>query len=418
MNFVLHSITHYNCPLDLREKLYLTDNRRQAILKHLHTLDSVSEALLLQTCNRLEFYLYVPEKFDTAEIVSSVMQKHLPGVSSIFDKYQNRLEGQNVIEHLFKVAAGLDSQIPGEDQILGQLKSAYSAAIDSHTTGLVFHRLLHHAFRAGKAVRTETDINTGALSIALAAVETAKNKIDLPESKTLLLGAGQNAEIAARSLIKYGGKDITVANRDIRNAKSLIAKLKTGKTIPLEDIPKTINNYDLIISSTASSEYIITSEQQGRLKDNCLIIDIAVPRDIDPEIGESGNVTLYNLEDINRTVRQNYNRRNRHTEKAEGIIKEYRDKFEKWYRSLDTAPVIKKLNEKTLDIARSEAKRYASNFSEKDYDNLEIFAESLAKKILHQPIDFIKNQNGTGNRQLQNIELINKMFDLEDKEQR
>jgi glutamyl-tRNA reductase len=267
-------------------------------------------------------------------------------------------------------------------------------------------------------VRTETDINTGALSTALAAVGIARDKIDLPESRILLLGAGQNAEIAARSLIKYGAKDITIANRDIRNAKSLTAKLKTGKTLTLEKITETISDLDLIISSTSSPGYIITSQQQSRLKDNVLIIDIAVPRDIDPKIGESQNITLYNLEDINRIVRGNYSKRSRHTEKAENIIKQYKGKFEKWYKSLDTAPVIKKLNKKTLDIARSEAKRYASNFSEENYDHLETFAESLAKKILHQPINFVKNQHSSGNEQLQNIELVNKMFELEDEDQR
>jgi len=417
MNFVLHSVTHYNCPLDLREKLHLPPSQQQAILKHLHTQESVSEALLLETCNRLEFYLYVQKAVNTTELLCSVLDEHIPDSSAIFREYQNKLEGKRVIKHLFKVAAGLDSQIPGEDQVLAQLKSAYSMAIDSHTTGLVFHRLLHHAFRAGKAVRTETDINSGALSIALAAVDIARDALDLPDSKILVVGAGQNAEIACRGLIKHGGKDITIANRNSRNAKSLIAKLKTGKTIPLSQIPQKINDYDLIISSTSCPEYILTSQSKNQIRKPVVIIDIAVPRDIDPKIAESNKVTLYNLEDINRIVRKNYDKRNHHTEKAEKIVEEFQDKFERWHKSLNTAPVIKKLNKKTLNIARSEARRYASNFGDENYNQLEIFAESLAKKIMHQPIDFIKNQHNSGNEHRRNIDLVNKMFDLEDKKQ-
>jgi glutamyl-tRNA reductase len=416
MNFVLHSITYHNCPLRFRERVSLTKPQQRLVLKRLHAEEGVSEALLLETCNRFELYLYTKKGFNTEKLICSVLGEFDCEKAELFSRYQKKIISDNVTEHLFKVAAGLDSQVIGEDQIVNQLKSAYSMSIDCHTSGLIFHRLMHYAFRAGKAVRTETDINCGALSVGLAVVKFAQTRFDLPETKTLVLGAGQNSEIICSSLLKYGCRDISIANRNRDNSKKLTTKLKTGKTVPLSGIAEKVNEFDLIIASTSCPEHILTAESKIAFDRPVMIIDIAVPRDIAPETGELENVELYNLEDINRIISKNTDKRNREIPQAEEIVKKFQTGFQNWHRQLDIRPVIKKLNKKTLDIARSQAERYASDFNSENSEKLQVFAESLAKKLLYEPIDFIKNRASTGERQLESIDLINKMFSLEDEE--
>jgi glutamyl-tRNA reductase len=419
MKLYAHILTYHNSPIQVREQVVISAEQRKAILKKMHTIDEVTEAVILETCNRLEFYLYAKKIFDTANFLNDILEKTSPGSGLIWNKHSSQLQGPEVVEHLFEVAAGLDSQMIGENQILAQVKSAYTESLDCRMSRLIFHRLFHNAFRAGKAVRTHTSINCGAVSIGLAAVELAKTNSDITKSSALIIGAGENAELVARYLLKAGVKELLIANREINKARQLCDQFKKGSAIPLDAITDSLNSVDIIIATTAANKPIVTyNNVQSKLKagkKKLLIIDIAVPRDIDPKIGQLPAVSLYNIDDLDEQIQANQIKRQSEIPKAKEIVQEFAQKFMQWYDSLDLIPVITNLTQKGNEIAHDEVKRYAKDFGPENKEKLNEFAESLVKKLLHGPISYIKESDEELNlEKLQAVDLINKMF-LQDK---
>lgn len=416
MKLVLNSITYHNCPVEVREKVTFTTLQKHSLLRQMHSQEAISEAAILQTCNRLEFYVYARKSFDCNAFLTELVERVCAGAGDTWRKYSRQSSGIDVARHLFEVAAGLDSQMIGENQILSQVKSAYTESLDCRMSKMVFHRLFHNAFRVGKTVRSKTNINCGAVSIALAAVELAKKKLKTTTSTAMVIGAGENAELVSRYLLKAGLKHLIIANRDRRRAKALSSRLKTNEVIGLSVVPAKLADVDLLISSTAAPKLILKFQTVknilSRRKKPLLIIDIAVPRDIDPDIGRFKCVSLYNIDDLNEQICCNREKRSREIPKARAIVAEFTGNFAKWYDSLNLVPVISKLTEKGLNLAHSEARRYAKDFGKGNGDKLKSFAESLVKKVLHGPISFIKNGGGgqLSTEQLQAIDLINKMF--------
>jgi glutamyl-tRNA reductase len=388
----------------------------------MHAEPAISEAAILQTCNRLEFYLYARKDFDCTGFLTRLIDGQKSSAVDVWTKYSAESTGKNVVRHLFEVAAGLDSQMIGENQVLSQVKSAYAESADARMSKLVFHRLFHSAFRVGKAVRTDTDINCGAVSIALAAVELAKKKIDLPAATAMVIGAGENAELVAKYLLKSGLSRLIIANRSKQKARAVRQRLKKGRLTGLSDVAAKFADVDLVISSTAAVEPVVTYEAVK----NCLagrdrallIIDIAVPRDIEPSIGRFDCVSLYNIDDLNEQISSNRKKRSSEIPRARAIVVESANNFSKWYDSLNIVPVVSRLMQKGTELAHSEARRYAKDFGQGNGEKLEAFAESLVKKLLHGPVSFIKEpDNGDVTaEQLQAADLINKMFLCEDEE--
>jgi glutamyl-tRNA reductase len=424
MKLVLNNVTYHNCPVQLREKVAFTAEKRCSMLKKMRAEEQISEAVILQTCNRSEFYTYAKKDFDVRGFLAELIGQMQPEAPDTWSKYSRQNLGIDAVRHLFEVAAGLDSQMLGENQILSQVKSAYTESIDCRMSKFMFHRLFHNAFRVGKTVRTNTDINCGAVSISLAAVELAKKKIDLSASTAMVIGAGENAALAARYLLKAQLPTLIIANRNTKKAQALRARLKlvpsavegTGEIITLADIADRLAEVDLVISSTAAAEPIVTyqavadglSQRQKAL----LIIDLAVPRDIEPQINQFECVSLYNIDDLNEQINRNKKKRSNEIPKARAIVAEFTDKFMQWYDSLNLVPTITQLTQKGLILAHSEAKRYAKDFGEGNDNKLELFAESLVKKMLHGPISFLKNgaDEELSTEQLRAADLINKMF--------
>jgi len=420
MRLILNNVTYHNCPVQVREKVAFTPQQRRLMLKQMHAEQAISEAVILQTCNRLEFYLYAKKDFDCSRFLTELIGKVQPGAVDTWKKFSTGSAGIDVVRHLFEVSAGLNSQMLGENQILSQVKAAYKESTDCRTSKLIFHRLFHHAFRVGKAVRTMTNINCGAVSIGLAAVELAKAKIDLPASAVMVIGAGENAELVARYLLKSRLPRLIVANRNKQKAKAMRDRLKTGQVIGLGEIAEKLDEVDLLISSTGAVEPVVTYDAvkdvlAGREKP-LLIIDIAVPRDIEPNIGRFECITLVNIDDLDEQVRGNKEKRSSEIPKAQAIVAEFTDKFMKWYDSLNVVPAVSQLMHKGVELAHSEARRYAKDFGQENSDKLRSFAESLVKKVLHGPISFIKNSGDEelSTEQLQAIDLINKMFLLQE----
>jgi glutamyl-tRNA reductase len=416
MKLVLNNITYHDCPVQERERVTFTPEQRHFMLRRMHASEAISEAAILQTCNRLEFYLYAKKNFDCRGFLIGLIRHLQPNAVDTWKKYGKESSGIDMVRHLFEVSAGLDSQMLGENQILSQVKAAYTESINCRMSRLIFHRLFHIAFRAGKAVRTHTDINCGAVSIGLAAVELAKSKIDVPAAAAMIIGAGENSELVVRYLLKAGLKHLIIANRDTEKAEDIASRLETGRVIALSEITETLPGIDLLISSTASVEPIIEYRMvkdmlAGRAK-SLLIIDIAVPRDVEPKVGKFECVSLYNIDDLNEQINANREKRSSEIPKAQQIVEEFTSKFESWLSSLDLVPVISKLTQKGLELARSEAARYAKDFGEDNSEKLKSFAESLVRKVLHGPISFIKADGGEdlSTEQLQSVDLINKMF--------
>lgn len=415
MKLVLYNLTYHDCPVEVREKVTFTPDQRQAMLKTMHRRPEIAEALILQTCNRLEVYLYAAKDFDCGAFLGELLGSYNSQAAAAWTAHRRETTGTDVVRHLFEVAAGLDSQMVGENQILAQVKAAYTESINARMSRLIFHRLFHHAFRAGKAVRTRTDINCGAVSIGLAAVELARQKVNLPQAQALILGAGENAELVARYLLKAELGQLIVANRDIGKAQAMAGRFERCEAIGLVELAGRLAEVDVLIASTAAPEPILMRESVewvlAARRKPLLIVDIAVPRDIDPAVAQLDCVTLYNIDDLDGQINANRERRGREIPMARAIIEEFVALFSQWYESLDLVPVISRLTQTGLELARTEARRYAKDFGDENGEKLEAFAESLVRKILHGPIQFIK-AGGSEPRgeQLEAVELVNKMF--------
>ncbi len=419
MELILYSVNYHDCPVEQREKVTLAPGRRQGMLRALLGRQGVGEAAILQTCNRTEIYLYARKDIDWNQSISELMEQLGPEAGQTWHKYCKQTRGIDVARHLFGVAAGLDSQMLGENQILSQVKAAYTESIECRASRFIFHRLFHTAFRVGKAARTQTDINCGAVSISLAAVELAREKIDFGSGAAMVIGAGENAELAARYLVKADITDLIVANRNKDNADAVCKRLGTGRAIGLDEIPDTLDEVDLVIASTGADQPVVAYEDvEGALRNRTkplLMIDIAVPRDIDERIGQFDRVIIINIDALDRRIAANRQKRSSEIPKAKKIVDDFTSKFARWLDSLSVVPVVAQLTQKATKLARAEARRYAKDFGVTNTEKLETFAESLARKLLHGPVSFLKD---TGDedptaQQLRALDLVNKMFLLD-----
>jgi len=414
--------------------------------------------MVLDTCNRTELYFVPTGAGDCMDSFLGHVAK-LKGLSGDEDKSAfYRHDAQAAVEHLFSVAAALDSQIVGEHQILGQLKDAYRLAAEERTARFLLNRLMHRAFRAGKRTQSETQLGRGSVSVASAAADLAAQIFsDMGDKTVLLVGAGQTAEAAAKGLISSGVKRVVVANRTLSRAEELTRELtgaadegagdgqvqcpgvlrhsgKAGSDAPpeprqdgvaaraigLDQIGDVIGDVDMVICSTGSPDPVLTYDtlgdvisQRGKL---LYIVDIAVPRDVDPKIGDLSNVFLHNLNDLDSVVARNIERRRQEIPRAKAIVEFEVGEFVKWYDSLQVASTIKLLNRRFELLRQAEIKRYGGKFSDSDREQLERFTESLCKKILHRPIAFLRklSQEASVSDQLLAVETILQMYELDE----
>lgn len=314
------------------------------------------------------------------------------------EKFFYHYKGEEAVRHLFRVAASLDSLIIGEPQILGQVKDAYRLATEMGATGILLNRALHFSFRAAKRVRTETGLAAHAVSVSYAAVELAKKIFGQLEKKTaLLIGAGEMAELAARHLMKNGIQRIILVNRTFSRAQELAAAFN-GTALPFSELPAAIMEADIIVTSTGATGYLITPEivatslkrRRNRL---LLMVDIAVPRDIDPRVGKMENVYLFDMDDLQDIADENMKIRKGEAKKAEKIVEEETLRYMTWFKSLETVPTIIDLREKVETIMQEELDRVGAwlrKLPEEDREEVEILLRSVVKKILHDPITALK----------------------------
>jgi glutamyl-tRNA reductase len=408
--------SYRHAPVDFRERVAITDGELEAALASL-TSDIAAEAAIVSTCNRTEIYV-VPqsETFHAAELRQWLARwkgLEMPG------EYFFSLYACGASKHLMEVASGLDSQILGDIQILGQVKQAYQIARQAGTLGKVLSRLFSTALHTGKRVKTETELFSGAASISYAAVELAR-KIFYPlkGKKTLVVGAGDTGELTSISLQGQGVRNITVANRSEERARALIARLGFGEYMRLEEIGNRLHEFDIVIVSTGAQEYLITYEMARAATDRRnssemqLIVDISMPRNVDPRVSTIAGIFCKDLNDLNGVIEANVARRRAELPRAEAIIVEELTAFSIWCNLLPVTPVVARLQQRSEEIIRTELERNRGRFSESDFRNVEKLVSSVVKKIIGMPMAHLLNSGADIHETMQKAEYVSLLFNL------
>ncbi len=395
---ILIGLNHKTAPVSLRECLSFPPEQTLDALETLLATVPVKEALIISTCNRMEI-LFVPRNETATDQVVQFLSDYKSLPIQEFEHSLYIYRNDDAIKHLFRVSASLDSMIVGEPQILGQIKKAYRNAIANKASGTILNRLMHKAFNVAKRVRKETGIGDNAVSISYAAVELA-NKIfsDLDRRSVMLMGAGEMAELAVEHLISNGVKKIIVANRTFANAVCLAQRFQ-GQAIKFEEMETFLCDVDIIISSTGATEHVLTKQQvkkaMAQRKNRPLFcIDIAVPRDLDPGINQISNAYLYDIDDLQNLVNDNLEERSREAVKGERLVEEAVVKFRWWLDSLAVVPTIKDLKQKLESIADAEAEKTITRLGPLSTEQIEAIkrlTRSVARKIMHDPILFLKD---------------------------
>lgn len=421
---ILIGLNHKTAGVDVREKFALTDveNFEQGLIANC----PVQECLALSTCNRVEI-LAVADRGPEREVVDSLLQYWAgvcKGAPELLLDNIYRYSGLEAVKHLFSVASSLDSMVMGEPQILGQLKDSYRSAVDKGTAKTIVNRLLHKSFSVAKRIRTETAIASSAVSISFAAVELARKIFgELHGTKAMLVGAGEMAELAATHLLRNGVREIVIANRTLSRAKSLAATLG-GEPIQIETMPDRLHEVDIVISSTGSPVSVIRARDvksvlKRRKNKPMFFIDIAVPRDIDPDVNNLDNVYLYDIDDLKDVVDENIAQRRDEATKAQAVVEMETLTFGSWLNSLNLQPTIVDLVDKAEDVAMRELNKTLKKIGTVDectHKSLETLVLSVARKSLHEPICFLKRRTQEVGSAERFIDLARRMYNLDDED--
>jgi len=404
MNLLLIGMNHKTAPVEIRERLNIACTEGFNPLEEILGFPGVEEALYLSTCNRVEILVRSREGDAAEESLRELIFRHgnLSGEELVRCLYVHRDEA--AVRHLFRVAAGLDSLIMGEPQILGQVKDAYRQAVEREAAGIILNKLLHRAFRVAKRIRTETGVGSHAVSVSYAAVELAKKIFGaLPGKKILLVGAGEMSELAARHLLKHGGDRLFVVNRTWDRAVRLAAEFQ-GTAVEFPRLGEALREADIVITSTGAPGYIITGEMVaaalGRRKNRLLfVIDIAVPRDVDPRAGDLENVYLYNVDDLQDIADENMAIRKEEAARGEEIVAAETEEYLAWFDTLAVVPAIVSLREKADAIVAGELERaegWLRNLRPEDREEAAILAQAIVNKLLHDPMTCLKEESRDG----------------------
>jgi glutamyl-tRNA reductase len=401
---VVIGLSHRTAPLEVREKLAFTDDAVEPALRELGALPSVGEAMLLSTCNRVEVYAATrgagaPDSLlaDVRKFLAATRRAELASFAGhLYDHV-----GPAAVKHVFRVASSLDSLVVGEPQILGQLKSAYGVAAQAGAVGPLLGRCLERAFGVAKRVRSETAIARGAANVSSVAVQLAQRVFgDLDGKTVLVVGAGKMSDLAARHLVDDGAGRILVTNRSPERAEAL-ARRVAGEARPWADLEKLLAAADVVISSTGSTEPIIGKAlmkrvMKARKHQPIFLVDIAVPRDVEPACGDVDGVYLFDIDDLERVVVENRQGRERESQSAELIVEAETRQFLSWHRSQGVVPTIKGLRERFQTVAQAEVQKTLAALgpraegSEKAVRQL---ADSIVAKLLHGPMMALKGDD-------------------------
>jgi glutamyl-tRNA reductase len=386
-------ISHRTAPLELRERLALTEGRATGVMRELVDDDGVLEAAALSTCNRTELYLVTADTVEAESLALGMLSRGSDLRPTELLGHLYSLRGAEAAGHLFRVAAGLDSMIVGEVEIQGQVKRAYELALVEGATGPILNRLFRGALAAGKRARSETGISERGLSIPSVAVELAQHTLgDLAARRVLVVGAGETAELTARALAARGVETVFIANRRYNRAIGLAQRFG-GQAVRFEELPSQLELADIVVSSTNSPHHIIEREalelvMQTREGTPLLLVDLAVPRDVEPECREVTGVSVHDIDDVQGIAQRNAAGREAEARRAEHVISSELSRFERWLGSLEVVPTVAALRQRADEIVArvlAENEGHWESMSDADRERAGAMARAIAGRLLHEP---------------------------------
>ncbi|ADU31373.1 glutamyl-tRNA reductase [Evansella cellulosilytica] len=420
MHILVVSLNYKTTPVEIREQFSFQDDLGRALLK-LRQSKSVLECAIISTCNRTEVYV-VADQLHTGRYYTKVFLSEWFNIQKEdFSRYLDIREDEHAIEHLFRVTCGLDSMILGETQILGQVRDSFILAQEKETTGTIFNHLFKQAITLAKRAHSETNIGENAVSVSYAAVELGKKIFgDFDNKKVLVLGAGKMSELTAKHLTSSGVNDITVMNRTKEKAIMLAEKFN-GKALSMDEMDSSLVATDILISSTGSRDYVVTKSRVESLAKKrkgrpLFLVDIAVPRDLDPSLADIENVYLYDIDDLQGIVAANLEDRKKEAEKIELMIEEELIGFSEWLDTLGVVPVISALRKKAVTIqadTMESLERKLTGLSDREKKVIRKHMKSIVNQFLRDPISAVKELPEQENSE-ELLKFITKVFAIDE----
>jgi glutamyl-tRNA reductase len=413
-------LSHKTAPVEIREKVAFPEKIQEEALRKLLEADGMAEAMILSTCNRVEIYAVGRDADTCTAGLADFMAAWNGFPVETLAPHLYRLCGDDAIRHIMRVSASLDSMILGEPQILGQLKEAYDRALGHGCTGRILNELMKKTFSVAKAVRTDTGIARSAVSISFAAVELARKIFDdLSGKSVMVIGAGEMAELAVKHLISQGVTEVMVVNRTFDKAVEL-ATAFNGSAIKFEDLAEHLVSSDIVIGSTGAPHYVVTPEIMRKVihqrkNKPVFLIDISVPRNIDPKVNDLENVYLYDIDDLQSVVEANIKERRKEADKAAAMVEREREAFSGWLASLQVVPLIVALREKLDRIRAAELEKALGrlpNLGPKEQEAVKALAAGIVNKILHEPTTVLKRASRE-TEMVVDVETVRRLFGLD-----
>ncbi len=419
MSVIVVGLNHRTVPLDLFEKMTVPEAKLPKALADLSSRENISESVILSTCNRIEIYAYA-EKFHGAyQDIRNFLSEISHVAPEDFSDHLIGLFGSDAIEHLFKVSSGIDSAVIGEHEILGQVRSAWELAIEEQAVGTVLNSLFRHSLEVGKRARSETSISRNITSVSQAAVAMADKQLNgLIGKRVLVVGAGEMGEGMAKSLHAGGITELRVANRTWDRAVETAERLN-GKPVRLDELPQNLTEVDLLLTSTGATAAILeygdldeaARQREGR---ELLIVDIAVPRDVDPAAAELDGVTLLDMDDLREFAEKGIRAREKEVSSVKEIINEELERFSNLFSARSVAPIVTQLHSRAEEIRNAELQKLFRKFPELTSEQLkgiETLTSVIANKLIHEPTVRLKDAAGTPKGERLS-EALQDLFDL------
>ncbi|MEH2309021.1 glutamyl-tRNA reductase [Nostoc sp.] len=426
MNIAVVGLSHKTAPVEVREKLSIPEPQIESAIAQLASYPHIDEVAILSTCNRLEIYIVTSEADQGIREITQFLAEYskLPVLS--LRQHLFMLLHDDAVMHVMRVAGGLDSLVLGEGQILAQVKTTHKLGQQYNGIKTILNRLFKQALTAGKRVRTETSIGTGAVSISSAAVELAQIKVaNLAACRVVILGAGKMSRLLVQHLLSKGAVQISIVNRSRERAEEL-AKQFPGQPIqihPLSEMMAVIADSDLVFTSTSATEPILDRaklEMVLEVQRSLMLFDISVPRNVHADVNELENVQAFNVDDLKAVVAQNYESRRKIAQEAERLLEEEVEAFDIWWRSLETVTTISCLRNKVETIREQELEkalsRLGSEFAEKHQEVIEALTRGIVNKILHDPMVQLRSQQDVEARR-RCMQTLQMLFNLDAEEQ-
>ncbi len=415
----LIGISHKTAPVEIREKVALSEEEQKTAIRQIIGEFNANGCMILSTCNRTEIYFSDDHVNETSEKIRKWLNEFKDCHEYTDAEISYELHASEAVEHFFKVLSGMDSQIIGEQQITGQVKDSYDLTHNLNATDTLINKLFNFAMQAKKKVHNETFLSDGTVSISFAGVELARKIFShLHDKNVLMIGAGKTAELAAYHFKENGVKNILVVNRTFERAEELAEKFE-GKAYRMEQLNDALMDSDIVISATSSTEYVVTTDlikpiSKKRHHRPIFLIDLAIPRDIDPDINDIDAVFLYNLDDLHEIVKVNLEKRKKEIPKSEKIILEFLDEFEKWAEMNAMSTVVGRLKKKLDVLRQNEMERLKAKLPQNGYkQEIDNLTESIINKVVRQHVKSLKKVAHDPDEYRKQVEMILTIYDLE-----